>query len=70
MIRFSGGVECTVKSEKSPLRRGLFIPRIKKIPVGVGVLDDPSVPLLQPKRCIFITLFQAEILQFRKIVLI
>ena len=24
MIRFSGGVECTVKSEKSPLRRGLF----------------------------------------------
>ena len=24
MIRFSGGAECTVKSEKSPLRRGLF----------------------------------------------
>ena len=24
MIRFSGGVECTVKSEKSPLRRGLL----------------------------------------------
>ena len=39
-----------IDSLKPPLRRGLFIPRIKKIPVGVGVLDDPSVPLLQPKR--------------------
>jgi hypothetical protein len=57
MIRFSGGVECTVKSEKSPLRRGLLF-------------WNRGLSLLFFRVAFLLHFYQAEILQFRKIVLI